>query len=115
MTRISGGEARSKTEGRDPRTAMVLDPCVGTGRMLLHASNFSLSLWGIDVDPTCVAITRINGALYAPWISFPFKERVLGHRPAPPPAPLPLPEELALTATVQKSRRVDDRQLRLLY
>lgn len=29
-------------EGRDPRTLSLLDPCTGSGRMLLHASNISL-------------------------------------------------------------------------
>lgn len=65
-------------DGRDPRTFSVCDPCVGSGRMLLHASNLSLNLWGQDVDPLTVAMCKINGALYAPWLAFPLPESILG-------------------------------------
>src|SRR5439155_10786343 len=41
----------AEADGRDPRTLSVLDPCVGSGRMLLHAANFSLRLFGQDIDP----------------------------------------------------------------
>lgn len=62
--------------------------------MLLHASNFSYCLYGCDIDPLVTMITRINGALYAPWLPFPFSERILGRAlPPPPPATLPLPAE----------------------
>lgn len=59
---------------RDPRTLKVCDPCVGTGRMLLHASNYSMRLYGQDVDNMVLTICLINGALYAPWLSFPLAE-----------------------------------------
>ena len=58
-------------DGRDPRLRSVCDPCVGSGRLLLHASNYSLNLWGQDIDPLAVAMCKLNGALYAPWLSFP--------------------------------------------
>jgi hypothetical protein len=58
----------------DGRTKTVLDPCVGTGRMLLHASNYSLRLYGQDIDPVALAGCKINGALYAPWMSYPLPE-----------------------------------------
>jgi N-6 DNA Methylase len=64
-------------EGRDPRTMSVCDPCVGSGRMLLHASNYSLNLHGQDIDPLAVSMCLINGALYAPWISFPLPKSIL--------------------------------------
>jgi hypothetical protein len=64
--------------GRDPRTATICDPCVGSGRMLVHASNFSLNLHGQDIDPLAVAMCKINGALYAPWLSFPLPPSILG-------------------------------------
>jgi hypothetical protein len=60
----------------DLRRATVMEPCVGTGRMLLHASNYSLRLYGMDIDERCVQCTLINGALYAPWITFPFPESI---------------------------------------
>lgn len=77
----------------------VNDCCVGTGRMLLHASNYSLRLSGQDIDPICVKICLINSALYAPWMAFPFpkeffaehdklkKEKTAQNRPVLKPAP----------------------------
>jgi hypothetical protein len=65
-------------QGRDPRTATVCDPAVGSGRMLLHASNRSFCLFGQDIDPLAVAMCKINGALYAPWLSFPLPASILG-------------------------------------
>ena len=73
-------------EGRDPRRLSVCDPAVGSGRMLLHTSNFSLCLYGQDIDPLAVAMCKVNGALYAPWLSFPLPESFLGTSDARPPA-----------------------------
>ena len=81
-----------KTEGRDPRIQSVNDPCVGSGRMLLRASNFSLQLLGQDIDLLAIAMCKINGALYAPWLSFPLPAAMLGTPVHPPPASLPLSE-----------------------
>lgn len=53
-------------------TQEVVDPCVGTGRMLLHASNHSVCLYGQDINPVCVKATLVNGYLYAPWLALPF-------------------------------------------
>lgn len=66
----------------DTREMSTCDPCVGTGRMLLAASNYSLSLYGIDLNPLCVKSTIINGALYAPWLyrPFPFLDRGRNHK-----------------------------------
>lgn len=52
----------------DARAKTVHDPCVGTGRMLMAASNRSLLLFGSDINSTCVKATMVNGCLYAPWI-----------------------------------------------
>ena len=46
--------------GHDPRLCKVLDPCVGTGRMLLHASNYSYLLYGCDIDPLVAMIIMWN-------------------------------------------------------
>jgi hypothetical protein len=80
--------------------------------MLLHASNFSLNLWGQDIDPLAVALCKINGAMYAPWMSFPLPTLILGMRVSAPPASLPVPnppfEEVPLF-------RVDDSGQGLLF
>jgi hypothetical protein len=68
-----------REEGKDTRTCSVCDPCVGSGRMLLHASNYSLSLCGQDIDPLCIAMCKINGALYTPWLAFPLPESILNN------------------------------------
>jgi hypothetical protein len=52
----------------DLKTKSVLDPCVGTGRMLMYASNYSLFLHGTDIDRMCVNACKINGYLYMPWL-----------------------------------------------
>jgi hypothetical protein len=99
-------------DGRDPRTLSVCDPCVGSGRMLLHASNVSLNLWGQDIDPLAVTMCKINGALYAPWLAFPLPASILGTCVAPPPASLPVPEPLPEGVRLY---RVDDRGQGLLF
>jgi hypothetical protein len=99
-------------EGRDPRTAKVCDPCVGSGRMLLHASNFSLCLFGQDIDPLAVAMCKINAALYAPWLSFPLPASILSSAVPPPPAPLPVPDPPPAELRVF---RADDRGQGLLF
>ena len=58
-------------EKRDRRAQSVMDPAVGTGRMLLVASNYSLRLFGQDIDYLCCLVCKINLALYAPWFYIP--------------------------------------------
>jgi hypothetical protein len=60
------------------RSKKVCDPALGTGRMLLHASNYSLRLYGMDIDSLVVKVCKINGALYAPWMSFPLPTSFFG-------------------------------------
>lgn len=45
----------------------VLDPCLGTGRMLMLASNHSVRLYGMDIDPLMVLAAQMNFSMYAPW------------------------------------------------
>ena len=61
-------------EGKDEETRVqtVCDPAVGTGRFLLTASNYSLRLYGQDIDPTMCMATLVNGYLFAPWLVRPF-------------------------------------------
>lgn len=56
------------------KASSVCDPCTGSGRMLLHASNLSLRLYGADIDRTMISIAKLNGMLYAPWLARPFPE-----------------------------------------
>lgn len=62
MIRLTSGDKTG-----DRRGELMSDPCVGTGRMLLVASNYSMRLFGQDLDYLCCLITKINLALYAPW------------------------------------------------
>lgn len=59
---------------------------------------------GVDINPRCVQATLINGAVYAPWIAFPFGpvERVVEvgnslharpQAPQPPEEPVTVEEE----------------------
>ena len=45
----------------------ICDPCVGTGRLLLASSNFSVNLYGADIDALMVDACSVNLALFAPW------------------------------------------------
>lgn len=58
----------------------VHDPCVGSGRMLLPASNKSLFLSGMDVNPVCVRMTLVNGFLFAPQIVIPPPAELRPHK-----------------------------------
>lgn len=51
----------------DCRAKSVNDPAMGTGRLLLHASNHSLRLSGQDIDELMHLCTLVNLAVYAPW------------------------------------------------
>jgi hypothetical protein len=56
----------SYDEDTDYRTKTVCDPCVGTGRFLLTASNYCLQLYGMDISHTACKACKVNLALYAP-------------------------------------------------
>lgn len=62
LMQMGGGDCRSKT---------VMDCCSGTGRLLLAASNYSLRLFGQDIDKTMVLACKANMSMYAPWGAFP--------------------------------------------
>ena len=52
----------------DMRLKTFMEPCVGTGCMLLVASNRSLRLYGCDIDPEMVRWTKLACYLYVPWV-----------------------------------------------
>lgn len=49
----------------------MTDPCMGTGIMLLYASNYSLRLFGQDICLDMVKMTMVNAWLYMPWVACP--------------------------------------------
>ena len=51
----------------DARAKRVLDPCVGSGRFLLTASNYSLRLYGMDIDINILNVCWVNMLLWVPW------------------------------------------------
>ena len=69
------------TQEGDFRLKTVADPCVGTGRFLMDASNYSLCLSGIDIDSTNLAVAKVNAYMYAPWLDRPFPESITGYKP----------------------------------
>lgn len=74
-------------------TASVNDPCVGSGRMLLSASNKALFLSGNDINPVCVRMTLVNGYLFAPQIV------------APPPQEIKRSKSIIPIDVLQKLRK----------
>ena len=60
------------TMGDEPRpfhkAKSVLDPCCGTGGMLLYASNYSLNLYGSDINPLLCKMAMVNAFIYVPWM-----------------------------------------------
>jgi len=64
MVRMQFGD---KPQHRHKRMS-VLDPCCGTGGMLLYASNYSLNLFGQDISPLLTKMATINAFIYMPWL-----------------------------------------------
>ena len=54
--------------GKDYRKETLCDPCVGTGRFPLVASNYVLRIYACDIDATVIKATLVNGYCYAPWL-----------------------------------------------
>jgi hypothetical protein len=54
----------------DHRCQKVNDPCCGTGAMLLPASNYSLRLYGVDIDRTMCRLCEWQAWLYVPWLAY---------------------------------------------
>jgi hypothetical protein len=62
--------AATQMTGRD-KTSKTIDPCVGTGSMLLAASNYSLRLYGQDINLNMVKMCHVNGFIFVPWLVAP--------------------------------------------
>lgn len=72
MAQISYFDAKNE-EGKkiDPRLLAMTEPCCGTGRMLMEASNYTVNISGCDIDYVCVTATKVNAYLYMPWVARP--------------------------------------------
>jgi hypothetical protein len=66
MVRMNFGEEPSDYH----KNKSVLDPCCGTGIMLMYASNYSLNLYGVDINPLLCKIAKVNAYIYVPWLAF---------------------------------------------
>ena len=86
MANITHGLDRPEKDLR----GVVNDPCLGTGSMLLAASNHSLRLTGQDVSLDMVKMATVNSYLFMPWLACPppegfdwqtdeEKREILGH------------------------------------
>lgn len=104
MTQINFMDARyDEGSAIDPRMMTVCDPALGSGRQLLHASNFSVRLYGTDIDSLVVKICLINGAMFAPWMSFPFPHKWFERHDA---AQLRKPNEKFVLAEEHDNKRI---------
>ena len=72
MVRMQFGDASEQ----DFRCATVNDPCCGTGAMLLPASNYSLRLYGQDIDRTMCRLCEWQAWLYVPWLAISGEGRI---------------------------------------
>ncbi|MGG6262942.1 hypothetical protein ACQ4M3_24295 [Leptolyngbya sp. AN03gr2] len=57
----------------DSRRERAVDPCCGTGRMIMVLSNYVLTIYGMDISQICAKATLVNCALFAPWVYRPFQ------------------------------------------
>lgn len=51
----------------DSKFETVCDPCCGSSRMLLYASNKSLKVFGMDINKDIINVSLVNAFLYIPW------------------------------------------------
>lgn len=61
-------------EGKDLRSRKVMEPALGTGRMLMDASNYSLRLYGMELSELIWEAAMVNFCLYVPWAVSPIPE-----------------------------------------
>lgn len=73
----------------DSRFKTVLEPCLGTGAMLLAASNHSLRLSGCDIDNDMIAWSKFQAFLYVPWLAIP-GDGIIAEFTNPKPEPIPV-------------------------
>ncbi len=69
LSRMMADITFAPTQG-DTRRLKVLDPCAGTGSLLLASSNYSMRLYAQDISPAMVNCLWANAYLYMPWMVF---------------------------------------------
>lgn len=62
------------SDSKNTKFETVMDPCTGSSRMLLCASNNYLRLYGCDINQNIVEVSLVNGYLYVPWMIYMPKE-----------------------------------------
>ena len=102
----------ARRAGQEMRTQTVMDPALGTGRMLLHASNHSLHLYGMDIDATMCQATLVNGYLYAPWLVKPLtclpRDQTVATSPLPPDTEVDTEESFRFAPIYKGKRKTPD-------
>jgi hypothetical protein len=98
----------------DHRLDHVLDPCVGTGRMLLYASNHSLLLAGQDINFVCVRACLVNLYLYAPWGALPLSFFASEEIPEIPTPRTSLNNIVGTIGKINRHKEATERVLKLL-
>lgn len=83
----------------------VMDPCVGAGAMLLPASNYSLRLYGSDINLTMIKLTRLHMWLFAPWGITGDGDIDWNEETTALPEPIALPEPVSQAAPAAKDTR----------
>jgi len=81
----------------DYRAQSFMEPCMGTGRILMLASNYTLNLYGCDINETCVKASLVNGFITAPWMVKGFDFLKKRDDPEPSPEPDSGPQETSAT------------------
>jgi hypothetical protein len=61
----------SDSTAKKKRIETFLEPCVGTGSLMLCQSNYNLCGIGIDIDRRLLECALVNFYLYAPWYAHP--------------------------------------------
>ena len=56
---------------------VINEPAIGTGSMVLPASNYSLNITGQDISPLMILTAKVNFTLYVPWAIVPYPEQML--------------------------------------
>ncbi|CAM6002397.1 unnamed protein product [Sphagnum balticum] len=63
MAQATAEQAKEKTEEKTNASLRILDPCCGSGRMLLASQKINgqhHEYYGVDIDHTCIKMTGLN-------------------------------------------------------